>query len=403
MLTKRVAALSLAAAVLAGHPCAAAAQSCAYVANADDGTVSVINTMTRAVTLTIRVGLGPRGVAVAQRGAQAPLVFVVNRDDNALTIIDTASQTVVKRITVEAFPEQIAVTPQGTTAYVSHPDAGEVSVIDVASSAVTTMVHIGGTPRGIATAPDGSTVFVVDEAHDRVVVIDAATNSITGGFATGSGPVDIALAPDGALAYISSVPIAVLDSVTGEPDAVFGLRPMSAPHGIAISPNNSYALLCVADPSGGNVLSIGTDPITRIIPFPFTPLGEAAVPMAVAIAADSASAYVTDSAGDRVAVIDMPASTVTSIPVGTNPQGIAIAAVSNDCRLQPTPTATPAQCTGDCNGDRQVSINELILGVNIALDNVLLNACPAFDTSHDGVVGINELIEAVNAALAGCP
>lgn len=65
------------------------------------------------------------------------------------------------------------------------------------------------------------------------------------------------------------------------------------------------------------------------------------------------------------------------------------------------PTPSPS-CTGDCNGDGEVTINELIGGVNIALGSAPLSQCPAFDANGDGNVAINELIAAVGAALEGC-
>jgi hypothetical protein len=67
-------------------------------------------------------------------------------------------------------------------------------------------------------------------------------------------------------------------------------------------------------------------------------------------------------------------------------------------------SAAPAQttCVGDCNGNNVVTINELILGVNIALGTTNLSQCPAFDPNGDGKVGINELITGVNNALNGC-
>ena len=61
-----------------------------------------------------------------------------------------------------------------------------------------------------------------------------------------------------------------------------------------------------------------------------------------------------------------------------------------------------AQCAGDCNGDGTVAINELIVGVNIALGSAQVSACSSFDTNGDGMVAINELIAAVNNALGGC-
>ena len=61
-----------------------------------------------------------------------------------------------------------------------------------------------------------------------------------------------------------------------------------------------------------------------------------------------------------------------------------------------------AQCDGDCEGAGMVAINELIIGVNIALGNASVDACPAFDRDGSGQVAVNELIAAVNAALSGC-
>jgi C1A family cysteine protease len=62
----------------------------------------------------------------------------------------------------------------------------------------------------------------------------------------------------------------------------------------------------------------------------------------------------------------------------------------------------PAQsCVGDCDGNGTVSINELILGVNIALGFASRSACPAFDPNGNGV-NIDELVRGVSNALSRC-
>lgn len=58
-------------------------------------------------------------------------------------------------------------------------------------------------------------------------------------------------------------------------------------------------------------------------------------------------------------------------------------------------------CAGDCNGDRRVPINELVLGVNIALEKRPVSACPAFADS-EGVVNVSQLVKGVNNTLHGC-
>src|SRR5512143_3928391 len=64
--------------------------------------------------------------------------------------------------------------------------------------------------------------------------------------------------------------------------------------------------------------------------------------------------------------------------------------------------AQVAACPGDCNGDGQVTIDELERLVAIALDAVA-DPCPAGDIDQSGDITINEVVVAVNAALAGCP
>jgi hypothetical protein len=59
-------------------------------------------------------------------------------------------------------------------------------------------------------------------------------------------------------------------------------------------------------------------------------------------------------------------------------------------------------CAGDCNGDGEVTVDELILLVNIALGTSNVTACPAGDTGQDGEITIDEILVAVNRALLGC-
>ena len=72
--------------------------------------------------------------------------------------------------------------------------------------------------------------------------------------------------------------------------------------------------------------------------------------------------------------------------------------VSPTRSLEVTPTSTPTSitCTGDCNGDGVVLINELMLCINIVLDIFGVDACEACDPNGDGRVEISEVITGVN-------
>jgi hypothetical protein len=60
-------------------------------------------------------------------------------------------------------------------------------------------------------------------------------------------------------------------------------------------------------------------------------------------------------------------------------------------------------CIGDCNGDGEVTVNEVVVAVNIALGVFDVGQCPNADRDGDGEVTIDELLVGVNDALNGCP
>lgn len=61
----------------------------------------------------------------------------------------------------------------------------------------------------------------------------------------------------------------------------------------------------------------------------------------------------------------------------------------------------PANYVGDCDGHGAVTVNELIMMVNIALGNAPLTTCTAGDADHSGEIGIDEILQAVSNALQG--
>ena len=62
----------------------------------------------------------------------------------------------------------------------------------------------------------------------------------------------------------------------------------------------------------------------------------------------------------------------------------------------------PVACAGDCSGDGQVTVDEILTLVNIALGNTPVTTCEAGDANHDGQITVDEILTAVNNALNGC-
>lgn len=70
-----------------------------------------------------------------------------------------------------------------------------------------------------------------------------------------------------------------------------------------------------------------------------------------------------------------------------------------------TATSARAACTGDCNTSSDVTVDEIIKMVNIALDPNAnpVSGCTPGDANNDGAITVDEIIQAVNNALSGCP
>ena len=49
-------------------------------------------------------------------------------------------------------------------------------------------------------------------------------------------------------------------------------------------------------------------------------------------------------------------------------------------------------CVGDCDNGGSVTVDEIVTGVNIALDTLPLDQCPGFDCNGDGQVTIDCLL-----------
>ncbi|MFI5396905.1 MAG: choice-of-anchor Q domain-containing protein [Candidatus Binatia bacterium] len=64
--------------------------------------------------------------------------------------------------------------------------------------------------------------------------------------------------------------------------------------------------------------------------------------------------------------------------------------------------ASPTTCFGDCNGDGQVTVDEILMMTNIALGNANVSTCLAGTANHDGQITVDEILTAVDNALNGC-
>jgi hypothetical protein len=87
--------------------------------------------------------------------------------------------------------------------------------------------------------------------------------------------------------------------------------------------------------------------------------------------------------------------------LGLAPLAAATMSYQDHARHRAAPANAP--CSGDCDRSGEVTIDEIIRGIDLALGNLPDGSCDAMDSNADGKITIDELVQAVNAALLGCP
>lgn len=172
-----------------------------YIANSDDGTVSVIDTKTNTITATINnVGLNPEGIALNADGSRA---YVAVSGSSYVAVINTATNTLLPSVTVGAGPVGIAASQDGSRMYVACRDAKRIAVINTATNAVTP-ITLTSSPFNLALAPDDATLYVTHPNDGKVSVINTSTNAVSTTVATGSQPTGISVTPDGTYVYVEN-------------------------------------------------------------------------------------------------------------------------------------------------------------------------------------------------------
>lgn len=121
-----------------------------WVANAGDGTVSIIDVAGKQVKETLAADVG--GANRLKFTLDGKLALISSLRSADLTVIDTATHKTIKRITVGHGAAGIQMQPDGARAFVACSPDGYVAVIDLHSLEVAGRIEAGHDPDGLAWA-----------------------------------------------------------------------------------------------------------------------------------------------------------------------------------------------------------------------------------------------------------
>ena len=371
-----------------------------YVANSQDNTISIVDgaTCNAKVTSgcsqtppTMSLGDGPQGLAVDEL---TDTVYVANPNDGTVSVIDgaTCNATVRTGCTVTppaislgagAAPAAVAVDEATDTVYAvaAGPGLGSTWVINGATCNATrtdgcqqvpTSASVGGDPVAVAFDATTHTVLVLNQGDDSVSVIDGATcnASVTTGCAqsapqirAGDNPAALGVDTTTNTVYVTNqndddVSVLAVDACT--PDHMEGCRQLPSSTSIGAGPvggaiDSATNTIYVADQDDGDLSVVNAATCNARVSSGCTTVWRTAEtgdnPLSVAVNQTTDTVYVANSSpqnnpdgsavsldGSTVSVIDgvhcnasitSSCNSPSTVDVGSGPAALAIDEATN--------------------------------------------------------------------------
>lgn len=140
----------------------------------------------------IAVGKGDEGFDVSRDGRE---LWTANAEDGTLSIIDLASKKVTATLDAKVFgANRLKFTPDGKLVFITSLRGGDLVIYDAASRKEYKRVHIGHGAAGILMEPAGTRAFVACSPDNYITVLDLKTLEVTGSIDVGGEPDGLAWA-----------------------------------------------------------------------------------------------------------------------------------------------------------------------------------------------------------------
>ena len=289
-----------------------------WVADEGADSLSVIDTATNSVAMTLTGITGPHNVQVGPDGT----VVYATSSAGRVVAIDPATYRVIASAPTGPHPAHVVEAPNGKV-YVTNAGDGTVSVYQRNGLAPAGRITLGGMPHGLRPAAGGSVIVVANMMDAELDLIDPATDTSLGSVAVGASPLQVAVSADGRYAYTGiSDPPSVVKVDLSQRKVIGTVAVPDSPVQLYLSPDEK-TVLCAdqgSEQAPGHTLSvINTATMTGR---GTVPTGSG--PHGVVIDASGRWAWVTNSFDNTVSVVDVTALSVTAtIPAGTGPNGIS--------------------------------------------------------------------------------
>ena len=140
----------------------------------------------------IAVGRGSEGFDLSPDGKE---LWVANAQDGTISIVDVAKKKVTQTLDANVKgANRLKFTLDGKLVFVSSLGGADVAVFDAISRGEVKRIKVGHGAAGILMQPDGTRAYVSCSPDNYVAVIDLKTLEVIGRIETGHGPDGLAWA-----------------------------------------------------------------------------------------------------------------------------------------------------------------------------------------------------------------
>jgi YVTN family beta-propeller protein len=314
---------------------------------------AAVSSPTFTVIKTIDVDFNPFGITTSPDGQtvwvanSGGVEFLGGVPSNKITIIDIPSLTKEPtKVTVGSFPEHIAFTADGSHAAVTNANDATVSIVDAEARAVSQTVSIGplglAYPAGVIFNKSEKRIFVSTGGgfDDAIAVLDSRNIGdvqLAGTVPYAGFPGIPALDPKShQLLVPASPPFApsptgdnIADLLVIDPNSGHILHDLAMPitnafaNDIAVAPDGRFAYISIFAFSGG-VGGVWVVDLKRLKTVTMIDTGDPSV-LGTGITPDGRYIFATNFRDGDLAVIDpRTRDVIATIPVGTNPNEVAV-------------------------------------------------------------------------------
>jgi YVTN family beta-propeller protein len=140
----------------------------------------------------VGVGRGAEGFDVSPDGRE---LWVANAQDGTVSIIDAATRTVTQTLAANVNgANRLKFTPDGRLVFISSLRSSDIAIFDAATRRELKRLKVGRGAAGIQMQPDGLRVYVACSPDDYIAVVDVKSLEVVGRIEAGRQPDGLAWA-----------------------------------------------------------------------------------------------------------------------------------------------------------------------------------------------------------------